>query len=245
MISIIPDNQIKKINLYWQNIFDYKPSDKDTESQTIPDNSLKNSGKISIYHINDKSFIKIDPCILSKISDFVNSHSPYKTLYSKDFEDYFKNNIRRYENAYFCYLTEPSYVSDVLNSEYSVRKLLPSDTKVLENFKKSHSEIEHKTTLIIENYPILLGCFYKDSLVSVASLDYFKNDIANLNIITHPSFRDNTIISKTLIAELCQFCLKEGKILQYNFLDKDERAKKLAQSMGFNLYVFKENLVLK
>ncbi|WP_250930794.1 hypothetical protein [Clostridium felsineum] len=236
---------MKRINFYWQNTFDYKPSDKGTESQVILDASLKNSGKISIYHINDKSFIKTDPDIFDKINDYINSYYLYKSVYAKDFENYFKDAVQTDESCYFCYLTEPSYVSDILSNEYSVRKLSSVDSQLLENFKKSCWDLKLKINLPDINSPVMLGCFYNNSLVCISSISYFKNDIADLNIISHPSFKDNSIIAKTLIAELCQFCFKEGKVLQYKFSSKNKYAKKISQSMGFNLYVINENLILK
>lgn len=245
MTNIIPNDQLKKINLHWQNIFDFKPNDKDTESLVIPKSSFKNSGKISIYHINDKSFVETDENIFGKIADFVNSYYSYKPVYLKDFENYFTTSIEKESNYCFSYLAKCNDVSDILGSNYYIKNLTNSDTKLLENFKKLCFHSESKENLPNIDLPITLGCFYNKELVSVAGLFYLKNDIADIYLIPHPAFKDDIIISKAMITNLGRICFKKNKILQYRFSEDNDFARKTAKSMGFSLYVFKENFKFK
>ncbi|PJI08090.1 MULTISPECIES: hypothetical protein [Clostridium] len=245
MANIIPNDQLKKINFYWQNIFDFKPNDKDTESLVVPKTSFKNSSKISIYHINDKSFVETDENIFGKIADFVNSYYSYKPVYLKDFQNYFTTSIEKENSYYFSYLAKCKDVSDILGSNYYIRNLTNSDTKLLENFKKSYFRSELKENLPNIDLPITLGCFYNKELISAASLFYFKNDIADIKLITHPAFKDDIIISKAMIIDLGRVCFKKNKILQYRFSEDNDFSRKIAKSMGFSLHVLKENFKFK
>lgn len=86
-------------------------------------------------------------------------------------------------------------------------------------------------TLIKEQ---VVGCYYKDLLVSAASATHYWANFADLGIITHPDFRGKGL-GKAVVSALTERVLKEtNKIPLYR---ADEIANpasfKIAQSLGY------------
>ncbi|WP_234124627.1 hypothetical protein [Clostridium hydrogenum] len=241
MINIIPNSQIRKINYYWQDVLDYKPQDKISSSQVIPESCLKGSNKIMIFHINKISFLKTDPLLFDDVSNFISTHYSYKTVNGDCFIKNFKGTICKNDTIYFYYLAENNLMHDTLDSNYLLRLLTPSDVSSLNNLKKLCSKAELKMSNIDLTQPVVLGCFYKNNLICVSSLEFLQNDIANIKVLIHPEFEKNGIGKLTLKA-ICQYGLSQNKIIQYKFSETDTYSKMIAETLGFKLYVIQENL---
>lgn len=243
MINIIPDSQLKKINYYWQDILDYKPHDKDYMSQITPDNKLNESNKISIYHINQKSFLKVDPLLYDEVNKFIDDYYSYKTVDANCFIAKYKGNVSNASINYIYYLSESNLIHDIFDSKYLIRPLTFSDKELFENFKHTCSKEDFEKTKLELSAPLILGCFYNNDLVAIAGLLYLKNDIADIKLFTLEQYRKKGI-GKLLSKSICLSGLSQNKILQFKFSKSDIALKKIAEILGFQLYVVEENFTL-
>ncbi|KOF58149.1 MULTISPECIES: GNAT family N-acetyltransferase [Clostridium] len=244
MINIIPDRQLKKINYYWQDILDYNTHDKTYASQITPDNKLSKSNKIFIYNINQRSFLKVDPFLHDEISKFIEDHYSYKTVDINCFVKGYGDNVSNVDINYIYYLSDSSLIHDIFDSRYLIRPLTFSDEKLFENFKHNCSKEDFQAVQIGLSAPLILGCFYNNDLVAVASLLYLKNTIADIKLITLPEYRKMGI-GKLLLKSLCFNGLSQNKILQFKFSKDNIALKKIAELLGFKLYVVEESFTLK
>lgn len=244
MINIIPDNQLKKINYYWQDILDYKPHDKAYMSQITPDNKLNESNKVSIYHINKKSFLKVDPLLYNEVNSFIDDYYSYKTVDANCFISKYKANVSNMDVNCIYYLSESNLIHDIFDSKYLIRPLTFSDKELFENFKHTCSKEDFEKTRLELSAPLILGCFYNNDLVAIASLLYLKNDIADIKLFTLEQYRKRGI-GKLLSKSICLRGLSQNKILQFKFSKSDIALKKIAEILGFQLYVVEENFTLK
>lgn len=245
MINIIPDGQLKKINYYWQDILDYRTNDKGCTSQVAPDNKLNGSSKVSIYHINQKSFLKVDPLLYNEVNKFIESYYFYKTVDINCFVKKYGNNISNIVINRIYYLSESNLIHDIFDQRYLIRPLTFSDKKLFENFKHNCSKEDFEKAKIQLSAPLILGCFYNNNLVAIAGLLYLKNDIADIKLITLEQYRKNGI-GELLSKSICLNGLSENKILQFKFSESNSAAlKRIAEILGFKLYVKEENFTLK
>jgi|GEM_PF-2966991 len=243
MINIIPDNQLKKINYYWQDILDYKPHDKAYISQITPDNKLSNSNKIFIYHINQKSFLKVDPLLCDEVNKFIDDYYFYKTVDTNCFIKQYKNTVCNASINYIYYLSESNLIHDIFDSKFLIRPLTFSDKELFENFKHACPKEDFEKTKLGLSAPLILGCFYNNDLVAIAGLLYLKNDIADIKLFTLKQYRKKGI-GKLLSKSICLSGLSQNKILQFKFPKSNIALKKIAEILGFQLYVVEENFTL-
>lgn len=243
MINIIPDSQLKKINYYWQDILDYKLHDNDYMSQITPDNKLSGSNKISIYHINQKSFLKVDPLLYDEVNKFIDDYYSYKTVDADCFISQYKDNVSNASISCIYYLSESTLIHDIFDSKYLIRPLTLSDKELFENFKHTCSKEDFEKTKLELSAPLILGCFYNNDLVAIAGLLYLKNDIADIKLLTMEQYRKNGI-AKLLSKSICFSGLSQNKILQFKFEKCNMALKKIAEILGFQLYVVEENFTL-
>lgn len=240
MKSLVSNNQIKKINYYWQDILDYIPHNKISASQVISENSLQKSNKIVIYHINEKSFIKVDPFLFDEVNQFIEANYTYKAANAECLSKKYKEKIHKLSTLNICYLGENNFIHhDIYNDEYYIRPLTSSDVPILRNLEEKYSDKTHLET----NSRIILGCFEGNDLVAAAGLEYLKDNIANIITLPASTLLDSEI-GKLLIRRICISGLSDNKILQYKFSASDLNSKKIADIFGFKTYVVKETLTL-
>lgn len=243
MINIIPDSKLKKINYYWQDILDYTTHDKSYASQVTPDYKMNQSNKISIYHINKRSFLKVDPLLYNEVNKFIENYYSYKTVNVDCFIKEYGDNVSNMVTNYIYYLSENSLIRDIFDSSYTIRPLTFSDKELFENFKHTCSKEDFEKVKIELSAPLILGCFHDNDLVAIASLLYLENTIADVKLITLKNYRRKGI-GKLLSKSICLNGLLKNKILQFKFPESNISLKKIAELLGFKLYVVEENFTL-
>lgn len=243
MMNTIPDNKLKKINYYWQDILDYTTHDKSYTSQVTSDHKLNQSNKVSIYHINKRSFLKVDPLLYDEVNKFIESYYSYKNVNADCFINEYGDNVSNIVTNYIYYLSESTLIHDIYDSSHTIRALTFSDKELFENFKHNCSKEDFEKVKIELSAPLVLGCFHNNNLIAVASLLYTKNNIADIKLITLKNYRKKGT-GKLLCKSICLSGLSKNKILQFKFSKSDVALKRIAELLGFKLYVIEESFML-
>ncbi|MBY9000205.1 MAG: hypothetical protein KGD64_04770 [Candidatus Heimdallarchaeota archaeon] len=144
--------------------------------------------------------IRLDSSLLARTNEFVTSIAKEFIPQASDFIKYFGEenlSIDVYSSVHFLRPTD-----------FTVKSLTKEDKADLEQLYSACEEIEVDEAWVLINHPQVVGCYYKDLLVSAASATHYWANFADLGIITHPDFRGKGL-GKVVVSALTESVLKE------------------------------------
>ena len=193
------------------------------------------ANRIHLWYVGAKLVIRLDGSLLDKVNEFIVTVPNNTTPMFTDFiEFYGKENliIDVYSSVHF--LNSSDFIPFRVPASFLIKTLSIEDKEDLDKLHSACSEFDVDESWVMINHPQLVGCYYKDLLVSAASATHFWANFADLGILTHPEFRGKGL-GKTVVSALTEKILKEtDKIPLYRADEKANPASfRLAQSLGF------------
>jgi len=113
-----------------------------------------------------------------------------------------------------------------------MRTLTKEDKIRFDEFRKDTPSADLQEGQLSIEDPVIVGCFDKDKLVSVASYWFWGDGLADIGVVTHPDYRQNGI-GKALISNLCNFGFELDRINVYRHNQNNLASRNLALSLNF------------
>jgi predicted GNAT family acetyltransferase len=236
----------KEIFKFWQQRYFKCEDDAQIAGTTIiSEENMADSKSMSIYHIDRRSFVEIDPALNEKVKKYVEEKCNSGVVMCEDMKALFADQEINDEFLVYLWYLEPEKFNRVEAAvEFSIRQLSQKDAKYLDELKNNCSEEDLEEGDVDIDHSVVFGCFYGDKLVSVSSLIFWGDIIADIGVITHAEFR-GIGLGKAVVSALCRWGIDNNRIMQYRAESENEGSWKIAKTLGFTMNIVEEYLEMK
>lgn len=143
----------------------------------------------------------------------------------------------------YLFLNPDDYKELVFESNYTISKIDKEYEEEFEKFKSECSKKDLREGVVSLEDAIVFGCFDRNKLVGVTSYWFWGENIADIGVIIHPDYREQSI-GKALVSKLCNWGINNKKINLYRHDEMNNKSHQLALSLNFKQYSYMEAMKL-
>lgn len=201
----------------------------------IEEPDLRKTKIINFWTFDNKRIIQAPPDFYKKILKMNDEGAFKQSISMDDFTSKMENAGFHKDDLIYIYHLKPGELKrKPLYDEYSFRLLKLKDQLILKRLQFACSKFEVKNSWVKITHPQVLGCFFGNKLVAVASMVNF-GDAKDIGVLTHPKFRRKGL-GRLLISELCKKALRKNELLLYRCHDGNLGSISVARSLGFTKF---------
>lgn len=228
----------KDLNKFDKNIFNrlfaYYDNNINPKLINVLENKEYNKdNRLTIYQTPFNSIIFASSYTYKVIKEKIKQNIGKRKIYLDDLKsllDY--NNYNDEDNTLCLFLNPENKISINPPRDLKMKTLTEDHKKSFIEFKKETASADLEEGQVSIEDPVVVGCFDKDKLVSVASYWFWGDGLADIGIVTHPDYRQKGI-GKALISNLCDYGFELDRINVYRHNEKNLASRNLALSLNF------------
>ena len=229
---------LKDLNKFDKDVFNrlFACYDSDINPNLI--NVLENKeynkdNRLSIYQTPFNSIIFASSSTYKIIKKKIKQNIEGRKIYLDDLKSILEyNNYDDGDNTICLFLNPENHINISPPNNFKIRILNEDDKNSYTEFKKETPSSDLKEGQVSIEDPIVVGCFDKEQLVSIASYWFWGKGLADIGVITHPDYRKKSI-GKALISKLCNYGFELDRINVYRHNEKNIASHNLALTLNF------------
>jgi RimJ/RimL family protein N-acetyltransferase len=197
--------------------------------------------KISFFRNDNTSIIIIHP-YLSELITALTARVPTKG--ELEMADLFSADNRIALNvspATEIRYLEPSHFRRAMHG--SVRQLTDADEEAFGQFRRLFSTGDRTVAEVYLDDATVMGAFVGRELAACASLVVRDKCVADVSVLTREEYRGRGL-AKAAVSAVCEWGLDHNLILQYELTTSNLASRRVAQSLGFELYAIEESALV-
>jgi GNAT superfamily N-acetyltransferase len=105
----------------------------------------------------------------------------------------------------------------------------------------TEAELDEADIDFDEPDPIIFGLFDDDQMAAYASHRYWDDILADIGVLIHPHYRSRGL-GKAVVSVITDWCLNNDIVPMYRVFSYHQQSIKIAQSLGFKLFVSIDSL---
>lgn len=147
------------------------------------------------------------------------------------------------------HLFPPDLPERHLPGGFALRRLIPGDRDQLRDLQEASSVEEVSDAYVSIDHEIACGVFRlgrqgeTPHLVTAASA-FDRSGFVDPGVLTHPDYRGRGFGSAAIHA-LCQWAIREKRLIQYRCNRENQASQRVAQRLGFTEYIVQDSIWMK
>ena len=199
---------------------------------------LKGTGAVHLYHIGEHTIIRCDSEIADKLSDTVDDIYAHKghqsAIHGIHLNEVFTDESLHLDHIEKLHYLNPEHFKPFSTTDYPVQYLSATDQAAVEILKSACTVYEYEDSWVSAEDECATGAFDGEKLIACASM-YQWMGFADPGVLIHPDYRGKGL-GKATISALCEWALKQGRLIDYRCTTDNMVSAKLAESLGFQQY---------